>query len=151
MLQRFEKFVSVISGITRSLHRIMGEEMEKYGLRGSHAVYLVSMKKYPEGITAARLSEVCDKNKAAVSRALAELENKKLICKSGSHYRTQLFLTEEGKAAANFVCERAVVAVDLAGKGLTDEQREIFYYSIDTIYKNLDDLGNYGLPSQGKD
>ncbi len=148
MLDRFERFVSVISGISRNLHRITTEEMEKYGLKGSYAVYLVAMQKHSEGITAARLSEICEKNKAAVSRAVAELEQMNLIRKEGTHYRTRLLLTEKGKTAAEFVCDRASLAVDRAGSGLTEEQRALFYRSIDIIAKNLQSMGTNGLATE---
>ena len=61
MIDRFERFVSVISSISRNLHRIMSEEMEKYGLKGPYAVYLVALSRNEDGITAARLSEICEK------------------------------------------------------------------------------------------
>ncbi len=148
MVDRFERFVSVISGISRNLHKIMSEEMEKYGLKGPYAVYLVAMQRHPQGITAARLSEICEKNKAAVSRAVADLETMNLIRKEGGNYRSRLLLTEEGKKAATYVCERASLAVDMAGKGLTNEQRKVFYESMGIIAKNLQILGAQGLTSQ---
>ncbi|MBQ4322779.1 MAG: hypothetical protein IJC19_02430, partial [Clostridia bacterium] len=69
MINRFERFVSVISLISRHLHRIMSEEMDRYGLKGPYAVYLLAIYRNNNQITAARLSEICEKNKAAVSRA----------------------------------------------------------------------------------
>ncbi len=141
MVDRFEKFSSVISSISHNLHRIMGEEMEKYGLKGPYAVYLVAMSRHPQGVTAARLCEICEKNKAAVSRAVAELEENGLLVRSGSNYRTLLQLTDEGKKAANYVCQRARVAVDFAGKGLTEEQRTVFYNVLDLIATNLKKFG----------
>ena len=74
MVSRFEHFSASISCIYRYIQRIERTEMEKYGLKGPHAQCLLAMKKHPEGITAARLCEVCEKDKAAVSRILAELE-----------------------------------------------------------------------------
>ena len=73
MLRRFEEFCSIISAIQHNIQKIERDEMEKYGLKGPYAQYLVTMSRCPEGITAAQLSEMCDKDKAAVSRALAEL------------------------------------------------------------------------------
>ena len=50
--------------------------MEKYGLRGSYAQYLVAMIHYPDGITSSKLSEICDRDKAAISRIVSEMEKK---------------------------------------------------------------------------
>ena len=144
MIDRFERFVTVISGINRNLHRIMTEEMEKYGLKGSFAVYLIALYRNPAGMTAARLSEFCEKNKAAVSRAVTELEEKGLIVREGG-YRASLRLTPEGKKAAGFLSELAKLAVDQAGKGLSEEHREIFYSSIERIAQNLESIGDNGL------
>ena len=79
MVSRFEHFSSSISCIYRYIQKIERIEMEKYGLKGPYAQCLLAMRRYPEGITAARLCEVCDKDKAAVSRMVAELEEKGLI------------------------------------------------------------------------
>lgn len=145
MIDRFERFVSVISSISRNLHRIMSEEMEKYGLKGPYAVYLVALSRNEDGITAARLSEICEKNKAAVSRALAELEKIHLIERESSGYRAKIRLTPEGKAAADYVRVRAILAVEQAGGDLSMEQRKIFYESLELIAKKLHTIGNNGL------
>jgi len=79
MIDRFEQFVSYISAIHRDIQKIERDQMVKYGLKGAYAQYLVAMDHYPEGITAAKLCEVCDIDKAAVSRVLSEMEKKKLV------------------------------------------------------------------------
>ena len=73
MVDRFEQFAGYISGIFRQIQKIERDELEKQGLKGAFAQYLVVMSHYPEGITATQLCEVCDKDKAAVSRVIAEL------------------------------------------------------------------------------
>ena len=70
MLQRFEAFTAAISGIYRDIQKIERDEMEKYGLKGAYAQYLLALSHCPEGLSAAELCEVCDKDKAAVSRVL---------------------------------------------------------------------------------
>ena len=74
MITRFEQFSAAISTIYQSMAKIERMEMAKYGLKGPHAQCLLAMKRHPEGITAARICEVCEKDKAAVSRILSELE-----------------------------------------------------------------------------
>ena len=135
--ERFERFASVISAISRHIHRIMSGEMEKYGLKGPYAVYLMALHRNPRGITAARLSDICEKNKAAVSRALTELEGLKLIVREDNGYRAKIFLTEEGKKAANYVCDRAANAVDMAGGALSEKERMAFYSALEQISNNL--------------
>jgi len=140
MIERFERFVSVISVISHHLHRIMGEEMDKYGLKGTYAVFILAIHRHPDGITAARLCDVCEKNKAAVSRAVGELEAIGLVRREDTGYRAKITLTEEGTRAAEFVYNRAVRAVSLAGGSLTDKEREVFYYALESIADNLKTL-----------
>ncbi len=141
MINRFERFVSVISLISRHLHRIMSEEMDRYGLKGPYAVYLLAIYRNNNQITAARLSEICEKNKAAVSRALAELEALNLIQRETSGYRAKIALTEEGIRAASYVCDRATHAVNLAGGSLTEEERNTFYLALEKIANNVKLIG----------
>ena len=147
MIERFELFSLMISQISSNWHKIASAEMEKYGLKGAYAQYLIAMDHYPEGITAAKLCEVCDIDKAAVSRVLSEMEKKNLIERSGdAGYRAQVRLTSEGKAAALFVAQRAILAVELAGKGLTEEDRKVFYGALELIAGNVQALSKDGIP-----
>ena len=53
MENRFEHFTLDIFNISRYWNRIATEEMKKYGLRGTHALYLLLLDGYEEEITAA--------------------------------------------------------------------------------------------------
>ena len=149
MVDRFERFTFAISEISKYWHKIASTEMEKYGLKGPHAVYLVAMSRYEGGITATQLGELCGKDKADVSRAMTILEKKGLVSKEGVNqnlYRALLKLTQEGKEAAEQVCQRAAIAVEQAGSGLTEENRKIFYESLEYITAKLQELSEAGLP-----
>ena len=149
MLNRFARFSLAIAEIDRCWHKLAAEEMAKYGLNSPHAVYLTTLYQFEEGITAAKLGELCCKNKADVSRMVSIMEKKGLVRKEstgGNMYRALLKLTDEGKLAARAVQERAVLAVDLAGAGLSDEKRAIFYDALELITSNLQVLSKEGLP-----
>ena len=149
MQNRFARFSLAIAQINRCWHKLAAEEMAKYDLKSPHAVYLTTLYKVGEGITAAKLGELCCKNKADVSRMVAILEKRGLVRKEtvgGNHYRAKLLLTEEGKAAAELVQARAEVAVDLAGSGMTEQEREAFYLCLERIAANLQTLSKEGLP-----
>jgi DNA-binding MarR family transcriptional regulator len=154
MLTRFEQFSSSISNIYKHIQKIERDEMVQYGLKGSFAQYLLAIGHYEEGVTSSRLCEICDKDKAAISRIVAEMEQKGLVYRetSGENlYRAMLRLTEKGKEAALHVSERAKVAVELAGKGLTDESRQAFYAALNLIASNLQEISKQGIPSPKKD
>jgi len=130
------------------IQKIERMEMAKYNLKGPHAQCLLAMKRHPEGITAVRLCEVCDKDKAAVSRTLTELESAGMICRenhNGSRYRATLTLTQQGMAAADLVTKKVQRAVELAGKGFDDGEREVFYRVMAIIAGNLHQICKTGL------
>lgn len=151
MLNRFARFSLAISEIDRCWHKLAAEEMAKYELNSPHAVYLTTLYNFEEGVTAAKLGELCCKNKADVSRMVAILEKKGLVRKEaigGNLYRAKLVLTEEGKQAAEHVQQRAAVAVELAGSGMSEEEREVFYRCLELITSNLQTLSKDGLPQR---
>ena len=151
MVSRYELFSSSISCIHHDIQKIERMEMANYGLKGPHAQCLLAISHYPEGITAARLCEICEKDKAAISRTLSELEDADMIRRenrNGSRYRATLTLTEQGSAAAQAVSEKARLAVERAGTGLDDAQREIFYQVLALIAGNLHALCREGLKKE---
>ena len=149
MLSRYEQFTSVISGIYRYIQKIERDEMVKYGFKGSFAEYLIAIDRYEEGITASALSEICEKDKAAISRVIAEMEAKELVYRETNgetRYRARVHLTPKGKDAAEHIRSRAKLAVEIAGKELDAETRAFFYSTLGRIASNLQALSKEGLP-----
>lgn len=149
MVERFERFSFAISEISRYWHKLATEEMEKHGLKGTHSVYLITMLKFPDGITAPKLSELCSKDKSDVSRMMAIMEERGFVKKEGVHqncYRGVFKLTEKGIKAADQLKSRVALAVELAGRDLSIEEREVFYKSLESISGNLRVLSKEGLP-----
>lgn len=151
MESRYEAVSGSVSSMYHDIQRIERTEMARYGLKGPHAQCLLALKKHPEGITAAQLCEACDKDKAAVSRTLAELEAAGMVQrehKNGSKYRANLLLTQQGRTAAEAVAEKARLAVELAGTGFNDEEREVFYRVMHIIAGNLHKICKEGLTKE---
>lgn len=146
MDHRFERFSLAIFEISRCWHKLAADEMAKYGLKGPHAMYLVTIRRFPEGVTSAQLSELCGRDKADVSRAVSLLEEKEMIYREGNLYRALLKLTDKGREAAEHVAQRAGIVVECAGKGFSEENREIFYQVLETITANLQALTKEGIP-----
>ncbi|MBE6824729.1 MAG: winged helix-turn-helix transcriptional regulator [Ruminococcaceae bacterium] len=149
MIERFEKFSLAIFEITRYWHKLANDEMLKIGLKGPHATYLTTLYKYDDGVTAPKLSELCSKDKADVSRMMSIMEEKGLVVKESggkNTYRGLLKLTEKGRKVAKALQKRIAIAVEMAGKGLSDKDRENFYSSLELISTNLRTLSEDGLP-----
>ncbi len=143
MLNRFIKFSLLIGSIHKSVQKILADEMAKYGLKGAYAQYLITLYKSEDKMTLVELTEKCDNDKAAVSRAVGNMVEKGLIVKENDSYRAGLFLTSEGIKAAEFVCNRAKMAVEAAG--VTEEERESFYLSLEKLEQNLKIISKKGI------
>lgn len=151
MVERFARFSLAIFEISRCWHRLAAAEMAAYGLRGAHAIYLTAMYRCKDGVTGPRLCELCGRDKSDVSRTIAALQEKGFVTKEGvnqSLYRGILKLTEQGRAAAEQVCERAALAVELAGRDLNVEERECFYSALESITGHLREISRVGLPKR---
>lgn len=148
MLKRFERFSLATSKISRCWNKIAAEEMEKYNLKGSCALYLLTICRSNGAITVTKLAETCSRDKADVSRSVSRMEKSGLVIKerSGANlYRAKLALTEKGKAAAESIGKSACLAVNTAGNGVADADREIFYSVLERIAENLEEICNNGL------
>lgn len=148
MIGRFEQFFSAITSIHRSILKVERMEMAKYGLKATNTQCLIAMERFPEGITAARLCEVCEKDKAAISRTIAELEAAGMVTRSdpeGKRYRSQLKLTEKGSQVAGKVNAMVYRAVKQASEGYSAEERQTFVNVLDLIAGNLQNLCREGL------
>ena len=148
MITRFEQFSASVACIYRNIQKIERVEMAKYGLKGPHAQALLAMSRHPEGITSGELVKLCDKDKAAISRTIAELEREGMVHrvgKNGNLYRAALMLTERGQEAARLVGERAKCAVESASAGLSEDHRKILYTALELIAGHLQTIGEEGL------
>lgn len=148
MITKYEQFSSSVASLSRDIQHIERIEMAKFGLKGPHAQCLLAMLRHPEGLTSTQLCELCDKDKAAISRTVSELEQAQMVSRetsNGSRYRAALLLTEQGRTAAGAVSRRAKLAVEAAGAGLNDAQREVFYKVLNIIAGNLHTICKNGL------
>lgn len=151
MIDRFERFSVKMSEISRYWHKITTAEMDKYGLKGTHSVYLAAMMRFPGGVTANQICEMCGKDKSDVSRMMSIMEKTGFVIKVGVHqnqYKGVYCLTEQGRTAAEYVQRRAGLAVSIAGKDLTDENRAILYDALESIADNLRSISEAGLPNE---
>ena len=147
MISKYELISTSVSSMYHDIQKIERVEMAKFGLKGPHAQCLLAMERNPQGVTAAHLCRICEKDKAAISRTVTELEHHGLLSRGqeGGRYRALLQLTEKGLAAARSVKARARQAVEQAGGGLDDDQREVFYRVLALIAENLHAICQTGI------
>ncbi len=148
MVGRFEMFCTAISSITHSIQKIERVEMAKYGLKGPHAQCMLALGRHPEGITAAKLCEICEKDKAAISRAIMELTDANMVVRSdpgSKRYRNALRLTEKGREVAEHINGLVYAAVMKVSAGYGPEDRQIFVNVLSTIAESLQTISRDGL------
>ena len=139
MEERFETFTLLISSVGRCIRKIKTEEVSEYNLKSTHVSCLYYLYK-KQTLTAKELSDICDEDKAAVSRSIEYLEKNDFIyCKQteGKRYKSNLFLTEKGRRTARIIAEKIDKILEQASIGLSEENRLIFYRSLSLINDNL--------------
>ncbi len=139
MEKRFETFTVLIAHLSRSIRRIKSEEMAKLHLRSHHLSCLYYLYR-GQSLTATELCEVCEEDKANVSRAVEYLEQEGYLVsrpKTQRRYKTPLELTEKGKEVGRALCEKIEAVLLQAGEGLTEEARGVMYESLAAVSANL--------------
>ena len=143
MISRYELLSAYVTDISREISKISATEMKRYGLRGSSAKYLLVMLSHGAPMTATRLSQLSGRDKADVSRALAELHDGDMILQTGGgKYRARIALTEKGMEIARQLHDRAMAIIGYVGKDINDGERELLYRMLSSILKNLHALNN---------
>ena len=145
---RFEVFTLALSEIMSNWNKIATDELRPYGLKGGYVVYLIALFKAPAGLTAANLSQMCNRDKAEVSRAIKAFEEKGFVTRTNTtvtNYRAIIALTKKGREVTHALRERVKLVVEKGGEGLGDNEREIFYNALETISENLKKISKDGL------
>lgn len=141
MNRKFESFALTIAELNRLVQKMKEREMSELGLKASHTMCLYYLGCHEEGLTAVEMTKYCKEDKAAISRALATLEERGLVIRNIPEekraYRTLYFLTEEGKHMVAQINERINHILEKAGEGLSEEQRDNFYSFAERILHNL--------------
>ena len=135
MKERFKNFTVMIT-------RIKTEEMIEFNLKSPHVSCLYYLYK-ENSLTAKELCDICDEDKASISRSLEYLETKGFVVSETSvkkKYRTNLTLTEAGLSVAQKIAEKIDRILDVASEGLSEEDRVILYKSLNLIATNLQSI-----------
>ena len=146
MRERFETFTVLISSISRSIRRLKTEETADFNLKSPHVSCLYYLYK-AESMTAAELCDVCDEDKAAISRSILYLEQNGFLTRhlqkegktrtGAKYYRAPLSLTEKGEKTAAALAARIDRVLDEVAEGVSEEERAILYRALTRIDRNL--------------
>ena len=142
MLARFETFTVLINRISRNIRRIKNQEMAEYELRSPHISCLYYLY-VSDGLTASELCELCEEDKATISRSLDFLEKNGYITREPRgerRYKSPLLLTEQGALVAEKIAAKINCVLDELSLGLSDAERASFYRSLAIISQKLEEL-----------
>ncbi len=144
MYDRFEKFSISIAQLNRYVQKIKSMEMTDLGLKGNHTMCLYYLGRNINGLTSSELCNLCKEDKAAISRTISELIDLDIVKADSTEgkrdYRTKLHLTTKGFETLDKIDVKIQKAVDIGGNGLSEEQREAFYHTLDIIAENLEKM-----------
>ena len=148
MEERFEMFTLLISKCSRAIRKIKTEEVVEFNLKSPHVSVLYYLYRSKNGLTAKEICDICEEDKALVSRSIVHLEKEGLIvCESKceKRYKSPLTLTEKGLVVAKEVAKKIAKVLDVSSVGLSEEKRAIFYEGLNVIANNLQKIcDNYG-------
>lgn len=139
MTERYERFTTLVAAINRSVKKIKSVEMSCYNFKSIHVSCIYYLYR-ESGLTVSQLCEMCDEDKANISRALEFLEEQGYLCpRKGrqKRYKTPLLLTEQGMLVGEEIETRVSQVLEEASRGLSEDEREVMYRCLSLIHENL--------------
>lgn len=143
MVLRFETFTTQINKISRNIRRIKTLKTRQLNLTGPCVSCIYYLYKHAEGLAAGDLKELCDEDKAAISRTLNYLEGNGFItCLSQAkkRYNSPLLLTDKGRDIGKIVVENIDSVLEEVSVGVSEEERILFYKTFAKISENLEKI-----------
>lgn len=139
MDEKYKIFTVLMASINRSIRKIKTEEMAEFHLKSPHVSCLYYLFK-EDGLTAKELCEVCEEDKANISRTIDYLETNGYLVRQNEDnkkYKSHLSLTEMGRSVACQIAEKIDRILDESGEGISETDRKIMYRSLFQISNNL--------------
>ena len=139
MDEKYKIFTVLMANINRSIRKIKTEEMAEFHLKSPHVSCLYYLYK-KDTLTAKELCDICEEDKANVSRALDYLQTNGYLVRQNEEnkkYKSHLTLTEMGRSTAGKIADKIDRILEEAGEGISEIDREIMYRSLFQISTNL--------------
>lgn len=140
MEERFKTFTVMIANINRCIRKIKTEEMSAYHLKSPHVSCLYYLHKADSPLTAKELCDICEEDKANISRSIKFLEqNAYITChsKCQKRYQAPLELTEKGRTLGEMIAQKIDNVLNQVSDGLSEEERLGMYHYLSVVQENL--------------
>lgn len=112
-------------------------------MKSPHVSCIYYLYRAQTPMTAKELCDVCDEDKASISRSIDHLESNgyiKCLSDAKKRYRSPLELTKKGTEIGERLAEKIDGILELAGEGLSDDERTSFYRALLMIHDNLQSI-----------
>ena len=139
MQERFQTSTLLNAQISRQIRRIKAEEMANLELKSGHVSCLYYLHSHGS-LTAKELCDVCEEDKANISRSIEYLEENGYLTtlSEGKHrYKRHYVLTQKGVSVAERLNEKIDRVLAVTAEGVDEAEREIMYACLAKISANL--------------
>ncbi len=138
MENRFEKFSTLILSISRNIQRLKNSEMEKLALKGKYVQCIFVLYSHKKGMSFKQLCIESMEDKSIVSKSVSQLLKEGFIQIEGDQkYKNTITLTQKGLQLGKIINDKINYNLNEASKGITDDERQILYSTLELINKNL--------------
>ncbi len=136
---RLDQFMTLVVGASRSVTKLKNRYMTEYGLGSTHTMCIRRLYASPEGLTRTKLAEVCELDKAQVSRIIVELTENGYVSEGpgSTNYKRRIRLSEEGRRIAEDINDKVLRINQFVSGKITKEEIATFYRVFGEICENL--------------
>ncbi len=138
--ERFFRFSMAMETISKKVQKYKNTQMSSYGLHSMHVMFLCSLDKSEDGLTAGELAKACGVDKAFISRTAGDLRKKGYVDFSvgdEKQYKKRMILTPLGKEIMGEINRIVEGTVEKATEGISSDHIEIFYNVMEKLSGNL--------------
>ena len=140
---RFNRYVLLIDGIQKCIHKIRVEKAPDLGVKSVHVFWIHNLLEHPEGLTATELASKSMVDRSLISREIADLHRRGYVTLgegSGGkrkNYNARIRLTEQGIALARRINEVAMAVQEQIDVGISEEELISFYATLEKMHRNF--------------
>lgn len=138
---RFISFTNLVSSLNRVIFLIKEEETQKYELKSMHVSCLYNLYRF-NALTQVELIELCEENKAAISRTLCYLIDNGYvkIDNPDAKYKKSYSLTKKGIEMSEIIQNRVNSILEKASGSIPVIDRKKMYECLRKIDENLREI-----------
>lgn len=135
----FSIFTNLITNIQRCINKIKDKNMKALGLKSGHVSCLYYLYKIGP-MTQAKLVEMCEEDKSAISRKIEYLTKNDYVEKDKSEdgkYKQPINLTPKGQEVSAFIANKINEIIQKSDAELNNNDRQILYTSLEKVNEKL--------------